>query len=442
MMIRAGNCVVSAGNVYICVNTGLTASTVAPTSTAVTSYITGADNIYWLYMGPHTGASADLTDAPVYTIATVPAECSVRIDPYLNGVVDDKSFFLGGSTFAFAVGDGGGTNGIGTTSGGTYANGATVDFCTDAPIFALNRLQNAGAITYTGMSPTINGQRMWPFHSTGFDTATPAYAGNVNYSQVFDFTAKPRKVRRVRQQIQIKTFTGVWVPPQYSVWAPKNPNRYRLIIEGDSFTQSGASTNGTLQLGPRIGALLGCDDVWDVSRGNTGLVHAGGGSSGTTRIPSVIAAAPDILFYMGTEWDVPGTSALYTVAYMKAAYKSYFETLLASLPDLIILMCGGRQANQQTRLAMYDAIAEFNHPRVKYIDCYGDTGNSVQTIASQLGKGWYTGDGGAVGIAGTTAGNLNAIVGGAPSDQHPNVRGNEVLSWRAYHGIVGAMQTI
>ena len=238
-----------------------------------------------------------------------------------------------------------------------------------------------------------------------------------------------------------------------------------------------------------FGSLLGCDDIWSSAVGNTGFIWAGGGSTILSRAAKVIAAAPDILYIHGTGWDTG-----YTSAQRLAVYKQYFDTLLASLPNLIILAAGSRDVTSQDRVDMYNAVQLYNHPHVKYIDAYGNLNGGTESMGVNTGKGWFTGNVNSLGVTGVaiastavtiggfyrivTPGSTNWVNAGAPNslagtifqatwagavgtgtcvpvgntdmylgmgdvqDGHPNVRGNEFIAARVSEAIIDAMNTL
>lgn len=439
---QSGCCVESAGGLYSVVYNGGILSTVAPTGTALRPTIKGADGINWLYHGPVPAPRSDQSDTPVWSIATVPGSCTTRIQPVptgFSGPIDYTPWTLGGASFAYQAGDGGGFNGVSSNASG-YPTSTFVEFCTDAPILAFGKLQNGGSLTFINKPPSVNGYPLFPKFTAGLALET-AYAGNTNLASVLDFSARPSKVRRIHIPYLNSVFTGVWIPPEYSIWKPTNLNSYKLHLEGDSFTQGGQSGNGSLPFPLRVAAALGCTDSSSSAVGGSGYIHKQPGitTNQLDRIPVVIAYSPDILVCGGTEWDVADVTI--SSERRKKAYTHYWTALLDALPNLIILSVGGRDPVGKTRFDMYEAIEAFNHPQVKYLDAYGNSGNSVQTLASQVGKGWFTGDG-SMTLTGTVQGNTQLILGGDAGDSHPNIRGNELIAMRYYDAIVEAMASL
>jgi hypothetical protein len=443
VLVQAGYVCSNAGGLYFLLGTLSTSAAIpvggvttvtAPTGTGSAVIQTATDLLQWLYMGAYTTdvLSPDLSDTPAFSFGTIPAANTRRYNTQV--AADLNAMYLTGSDYINAAGSGGGYNGVAAV---TYPNSFSVDFVTDAPNLILNVIQNGGA---QSISPTVNGWPLWNKCGIGYTWAASGTNNNSGY--IFDWSGKPNKVRRVRLPISNQTFTGVWIDPRYSIWQPLNPNRYRLYLEGDSITQGGQPSNGAYRSGHRLANMLGCDDVWDSATGSTGFINSGGGSTLITRIPRVIAAAPDILYVRPIYNDV-GNSGQYTPASRQAVYKQYFDTLLASLPNLIII-CGGGHGNGASNLTtdaaspyqveqdMATAIANYNHPHVKFLP----------TISDASGVRWLNGDGHAGTTANTTHGNSDFMVGDGFDQLHPNVRYYETFMQREFNGIVGIMNNL
>jgi len=439
VVVRAGYVCSNAGGLYYVMDTlsggttmlpaGVTTVT-APTGTGSAVIKTATDNLQYLYLGPATSdlVSADQSDTPVFTIAAMPGGNTRRYNPEV--AADRAAMWITGSTWETAFGAGGGINGIRAVSN---PNSFAFDIMTDAPVLGMWAVQNGGG---QYCSPTINGRPL--FCKTGIGYPWVASSNNSNFGQVLDWSAKPREVRRVRVPVGNQTFTGFWVDPKYSIWAPTNPNRYRLYVEGDSLTQLGQPGNGQYNAAHRLANLLGCDDVWDSSAGGTGFINSGGGSTLITRIPKVIAAAPDLLYVRPINNDV-GNAGLFTSASRIAAYKQYFSTLLAALPNLVII-CGGGFASKaanvttdaasawQVDLDMATAIAQFASPQVKFL----------ATVTDPSGR-WLLGDGDVSTTANTNHGNSDFMIGDGFDNLHANVRYYDVMMQREVNGLIDLM---
>lgn len=433
----------NAGNIYWLLNTlstgsqmnnaaGVTTVT-APTGTGPNVIQTATDNLQWLYLGPYTAdvQSLDQIDTPAWTTTTVPGNMTRRYDP--QNAADASAMYLTGSDFSNQLAPGGGVAGVAAV---TYANSASVDFVTDAPAIFVNRVQNGGGMAF---SPTINGAPLWYKQGMGYPWVVSG--SNNYYGMLVDWTGKPQRERRFRLPLGNKVWTGVWVDPKYSIWQPKNPNRYRLYVEGDSVTQGANPNNGSIGACHKLAAILGCDDVWDSSTGGTGFINSGGGSTLITRIPRVIAAAPDILYVRPINNDV-GNDTTYNSTSRIATYLQYFNTLLAALPNLVII-CGGGYATVAANLStaansawqveadMAAAIAQFNSPQVKFLPM----------ISDPAGR-WLYGDGHVGTTSNSTHGNSDLLIGDGFDTLHPNVRYYETMLRREANGIISIMNGI
>jgi hypothetical protein len=187
--------------------------------------------------------------------------------------------------------------------------------------------------------------------------------------------------------------------------------------------------------------MLGCDDVWSSATGGTGFINNGGGSTLITRLPRVVAAAPDILYIPPIHNDV-GNDATYNTATRTAAYLAYFAAVRAALPRTVILAGGGYAtgaANLLTTAAsawqveadMAAAVAAFNDPLVKFIP----------TISDPAGR-WLFGDGNVSGTGNSTPGNSNFMIGDGTDTLHPNVRFYDWMMSRECEAIIAAMQSV
>jgi len=454
VLVNEGFICQNGGNAYQAIsafnNNNGRVSTTPPTGTG-TGIIVLVDGVSWLYLGAADTPMADQQDTPTITVSTVPASCTKVISTAISNGAGDyvdtvalQNFYISGAFPVWASGSGGGVNGI--TAGtppiaNTVYNGMSVEFMTDSPIVAVNHLQNGAGIPYT-VQGFINGNQI----STRTGTSVPFTAGTNNnqFSYIFDWATKGNRIRRVKVPVgtyNAGIFTQVAIPPQYSIWAPYNPNRYRLATEGDSIWQGGSPGNGGLRASMRLGAYLGCDDVWDTSIGSTGFINMGTTTNLIGRIQNIINIAPDILWINCINNDV-GNDATYNSTTRKAAYTLYFSTLLAALPNIIII-CGGGYATGANNLTttvssawqveqdMQTAINEYNHTHVKFLPMMSDpTGR------------WLFGNGMVSTTSNSVHGNSDLFIGDSSDTLHPNPRYYEVMTRRIGNGIISIMNNI
>lgn len=437
-----GNCVQNGGNLYLAQSlSGASASSGSgPSGTGPQQIGDGA--LQWLYMGPVDSVLADQSDAPTVTFGPVNAATTRFYNPV--GATDSGAFWITGTSFSYTA------NAWGSATpalaylwpNATYVT-ASMEFCTDAQIISFNAEANfSTALLYNFF---INGV---PLYRVGCAAAPSALNGVWANGMVLNFTGQPKRQRRFKFNFGNAVMTGLRVAPTDVVWAPVNPNRYRLACEGDSTMDGATPTTGAPgQMRPnRLASMLGCDDVWSFAVGGTGFINPGtgpnGGSTVQIRAQSVIASAPDILYIAPINNDV-GNSGLYTSATRTAAYRKYFTTMLAALPNLIII-AGGGYPNGPTALNtdpasawqveqdMMSAVAAFNNPRVLFMPSM-----------SAAGGGWLTGNGGTYTTTNTVVGNSNWMIGDGIGDNlHPNQRYLEMVQWREYYALVAAMNTL
>lgn len=416
---HAGAVVKNAGNLYLASGTNYWVGATAPTGTnnGKLADSTGA----WLYLGKFDASAQvnDLSSSPVLSWSVTAAGLQ-RYDP----TVKPGAFLLTGAPFTPASPWGGGT-GVSTQASSIGAVAGAVRFVTDAPIIHFNSDGKFETDTNALPAFVVDGFQEMPFG--GGRRSNQSVAGNPNIGPYLDFSSRPDRIREVYCEIRNLVFTGVWVPPRSSVWAPQNPHRYRLLCNGDSFMEGGDSGNGALSRLARLGLLLGCDDVWSTAKGNTGFIWAGSGTNflAADRIAYTIARAPDIIYSAASDWD-----GGYTSAQRKSAYKQYWDQILAGLPDVVFVMAGGR-ATAQVDVDMREAVSEYGHAGVIFAPSTPDVG----------GTAILTGNGSAITV-GTTQGNTQWYLGGFGSDEHPNPRGNEYLAWRDYELICAAMRSL
>jgi len=441
-LVQQGYTVQNGGNSYSVVSVndlgGGLVSTIAPTGTGAGAIAT-ADTIKWLYNGPVEAASPDQSDTPNFYIGLLPASCTQDLRTATTGPgatvipANIARYTITGSNYSTFQSSNNFFNGIVPVG---YPNSFKVEFVTDATVIAYAGNNQGPSLVSLPSGLMVNGAYVSPKGGNGY----PFNFGSVlNTFSIMDFGTKERKLRIV--SIKTSQFNGIWVPPEASVFPYISPNSYRLYVEGDSVTQGASPSNGMPGFSHRLSKMLGCNDVWDSSVGGTGFINFGGGSTLISRIPKVIAAAPDILYVNWINNDV-GNSGLYTSASRQAVYKQYFDTLLAALPDLIIICAGGYAtgaANLTTDAAsayqveqdMATAIANYNHPHVKFLPTISDTSGR-----------WLYGNGHVGTTVNSTHGNSDWLIGDASDQLHPNFRYYPVFCLRVANGIINIMNSL
>lgn len=383
-----------------------------------------------------TVASTSMTASGVY-VATVPAANTRRYNTQV--AADRAAMWITGGNFINQAGSGGGTNGI--SIGTQNFNSFAVSFVTNAPVIALNKVQHGGGGAME-LRIFIDGIPLYAGQASPNGNNYVAASNNSNYALILDFSSKPIKNRTITIFLGNNIFTGVWIDPKYQIWAPSNPNRYRLWLEGDSITQGANPANGTLRSGPRLAMTLGCDDVWDTAVGGTGVMNKGSKDNLLSRLPVIIAGAPDIYYqrpiHNDAGWLTDANGITYNTTTRKAAYTKVFDTLLAALPNLIIICGGGSHdgtaanlttdntSQYQVELDMQAAIAEYNHPHVKFLP----------QILDPSGSRWIDGNGHVGTTINTTHGTSDLMVGDGNDQLHPNIRYYEYMEHRESRAIL------
>ena len=306
--------------------------------------------------------------------------------------------------------------------GGAYAR---VRFATFAP-----QLQIGWSQGEAGYRLKVDGE---------YVQAGPVTPGSTGWMQFTwgDGTATYRKLRHYEIECAgTAKFTGVRVPAITPVFPWPVDERLRMLVHGDSkvstVVDSGSAAtrlHGTTA--PLIAALTGQPDCWDVSVGGTGWLANGSGSYATfnQRLAlDIVAPAPDVIWEMGgcNDTSVGGM----TQAGMQALIETWLGTVVAALPNVIVLMTGpiasstGDAINANwLKVANAKAAAAAKWPRnVRYID--------------NLGAGWLTG-----------TGKQSALANNGPADLcigsdgvHPTAEGHVVQAQRFVKAAAAALE--
>jgi hypothetical protein len=423
---QIGNVVTNAGSQYIC-GAQMTSSTTAPTGTGAASQggvAPIADSTgYWIYQGA-TRTTVSSPYAPVVgygvnnnayantnayskydlvnyfgrTYTAIAARLANQagdvqgqylavagyqlLDRY-DAVTNATSFFFSGGVPTLG--------GTATIAGQTInyvtmpcANGGTtfptVSFDTSAPYIVI-----PAATAYSpnnGLRVEVDGVRL-------IDSQLNNAAGS---QCVLDFSAQPIKSRTIRivklgVLASVNCFGGVFVSAGHKVYPTKNLNRYRMGWVGDSLIAGGGSPvinnpSPDISVPGQVGALLGCDDVWNFGIGGTGYIAPGSFVNQIAHISDVINAAPDIVIMAGAYND-----GGYTVAAQTAAFLLYMQTLRASLPNVIIVVSGQWQpVTDSIKLATEGALlAAFNS--------FADARSVFIPVINDLAGAWNDGAG-------------------------------------------------
>jgi lysophospholipase L1-like esterase len=265
------------------------------------------------------------------------------------------------------------------------------EWITDSPLFALK----IGNFNTSGFYVFVNDEMVYS------NDANPGFGTT---RLVVDWTGftEPRRPRHYRivtgNGFAMSGFVGDVTD---TFWAPRTANRIKLGWIGDSYSQ------GYQGIPYLTGRLLGWDIEIDSTDGGTGYQTAAAGSTFLTRVPDMVAAAPDVVVVAGGINDAaPG---------LQAAATSVLSGLRAGLPDAPIYVVGpwcppGSTYSAQSAkyTAMQGAVAAVSN--CIFIDPHT----------------WFTGTGNTSNIIGD--GNSDVYI--QSDNTHPNTVGRSYLAGR------------
>lgn len=396
--LKAGYAVKNGGNRYILhTSSGNSAASGGPTGTGAGPITDGG--AVWYYDGPDVAQQSE-TPAPTVTVATKPGGLTKKVN-----YNDAGAFFYTGGTpsytaFGYRFAAANRAPGTGNAIGTYDQTNAPISFESDAPLIWIN----GGGTVYTGTNGTpyvIEVDGRWLKYGLITNLTDTASAG-----VAIDWGGQ-RKMRKYRVwTANNQSWYGVDVDPASVVSATKNPNRFRVVVNGDSLT---AGANGFPVMGRNwvdtFGYLIGCDDYYNVAVGGTGYINNQGGTTTTFagRLADVLGFAPDVHIVAGLYND-----ASYTSAARQAAILSYCQTFRASSAARLFVFGTASETNG-TAFTTVDAdivaaVASLGDPNVIYFPVAADT------------PAWITGSGN----VGATSGSGNADVYVQPAPQPPH----------------------
>lgn len=419
-----GQAVTNGGNVYICITGGTSAGAGGPTTT-VAGTITD-NTVAWFYAGPSfSSASNAPTSLAVTTTAYTGTYYRTTTGTYPIGssqVSDSSNFFVSGGK----VTETGQNNGFGMVAQTAPApNGALmlVQFMCDAKQLQIHIAQtiSPGVTIYVDQN---DGAGLVPL-TLGISGVN---ASSQNYYQIVWPTAKPRMYAvEVSSLPAVYGFLGVVLNENASkVWAPTNPNRYRMMLVGDSWFIAATTypVSNSLLISSQIAKLIGCTDFVIDGEGGSGYVAAGTGSvfGSPQRLALLAAMAPDVVLIEGGTNDAGAALAV-----EQAAVLAYLQSIRALLPNAVIIVSGcntnnsGPSANAFTiELAISNAVTAFNDPRTFF----------YPFSATTAAKAWLSGTGTTAATTGT--GNCDLYIAG---DAHPTYQGAAYVAYRTANAI-------
>ena len=92
-------------------------------------------------------------------------------------------------------------------------------------------------------------------------------------------------------------FQGLYVKNLTDVVAAPYPLGYRVVVAGDSFTESTGSTNRETSFAPQVGQVLGIEDIIPMGAGSTGYAADGNRIAWEDHWQDVVNALPDMVVW-------------------------------------------------------------------------------------------------------------------------------------------------
>ena len=417
---QPGVMVSNAGNLYQLIVTGTSSAATPPTGTGVAP-ITTDGTCTWYYFGPVRAASAfPITPIVGWTSA---AYGGVTNGQFIKYTTANQFFFSGG--FPTDIGSGyrfpisnvapGAGNAVGTYN----ASSPTITWQSDAPMIAI-----AGSYSFYAGAPLVlevDGQ----FIQLG-EVAPTSTLGSylINWSG-------ERKVRRYRLWLAAnEAFYGVYIDTASEVWPDNNPNRYRIVFQGDSITGGAGGFPYVAQSLPDLfGYLVGCDDLYNCAAGGSGFISNNVGTTTTflQRLPDIVQANPDVHIIFGNHND-----SGYTSAQRIAAMTTYINLFIELLPTAKLVFFGtttGGGAPAPFVACEQDiqtVVSNFNSPNIIFLPVSTDP------------NPWITGTGTVVAPTGVGNSDSYTISGGT----HPVQGGIEYYARRMANTYIGYFNSL
>lgn len=272
-----------------------------------------------------------------------------------------------------------------------------------------------------------------------FVSESPAAGPANNGGQYFVPLAFPSAAHRhIRIDMGGAFFGGIHIGPLDTIYAVSHPAPTRVIVLSDSYAEGNANLSGTGGLCgfvPKLGDLMGWDDIWASGSGGTGYLNPGGQSRVTyrTRLANdVIHWEPSVVIVGGGANDYtynPG-SGIVTPAAIGEEAALVCAAIRESLPSTTLIVVGPwwwTGAPTEAVIAVRDAIRSAVAPYVHlWVDVIGGAYPYSGTLSDYANTGFFTG----VGHVGAEVGFGTADIFIGPDGVHPTVDGYANIAHR------------
>ena len=414
--------------------------------------------LFWVPVGGIPTA-APAFDTPVVTFNNA-SGLALTVNAATSGTPNTDNFrFYGGVPFAngsayvvtaantYTPASGNLSGVAGIPSASWNMNYGKIEFYTDAPKIAITSLAGSSPSYNAGMALEIDDRRLH------FGGTMPG--SSLTYT-ILDWSGSAAQGRRARK-IRIHTtgnagLASVAIDSASKVWAGNNPNRYRIVVEGDSLTQGPTTNNSNFAVlypggcwTDQFANLVGCDDITNASIIGTGFIanNSNANSTYSGRLSFISQnLAPDVLILCGNYND--GVTTSQTVPAMTSATISYLQAARAALPNALIIVFGPWQAQQNGSAAILNsdaallaAVSAMADPLTVFYSLLTDGGASAAGTSTYA---WING----AGQTGTTTGTGNSDIYTGTAGLHPTQRGHDYMARRyaaAFSNIINSIQS-
>lgn len=434
------------GNLYARVNSTVAVQQTGAAAPAWTTANAGiADNtVNWLYIGPcPTPDPQYAKDLPTIAWqAAFPAALTKKYKPQDNSIDSANGVWRGDLFCNFLGGQWGKTTAA--WQGGiqdSYLGSGCQEFEVDADQVYLYRSANVSAFDQSALSfyILVNDVPYYPL-GANFDNSSSGMSADVSGWLLTFPSAEKRRIT-----IYTRYAWNIAVAPRFFVKKPPVEFTFKMAFEGDSFGDGGAPADGYFKRAVALGLNLGAKNILNVATGGSGYIwnNAGATTNRQQRIARLIQHAPDLLFASGTYWD--NNAQGYTTAQRLAAYKTYYDTLFAALPNLIVVVLGGRgdgtAADAYIDTEMQSFVSGYGNPKMIFIPTCPD----LEGYFTITGDGDIRNNGTAGIVTYTTTvgqGSSQWALGNTVVDGHPNVRGQLIYYARDFACLVAAINQL
>ncbi len=441
----------NAGNAYMA-QVDAAASTTPASLTGTGPYAITDGGQIWTYYG--SSAADPTSDVASLVIGAPDASATLIVNCVANNVPDTTKFnFIGGGA---SVTTPGGLQSVSMAS--TPVLGATIsgvagyeinlcglDFMTDSDVVCVASSYAIGGTDYNKYRIRVDGKPLTK--GVMHPTSPPGTFGmNVAF--------KGRKERRFTEyhgSNGVIPFQKVYIKPGSSIWAPSNPNRWNLVINGcsvDSQNFNASIPDGAYPT--QVAGMLGCDSVCNIAVNGTGFTNTQ--ISGTTvqtydqRLATFFARGgiPCDVYMVGNPLnDNTSNTPGFTPELLQQAVLQHLINARAGFGPNVIMLLTGLQSgtggpSAQTLANEAAMLAAFNQYKTAYPN---DSFVAFIPVATDPAGPWVFGGKASQGSVAPVSGNSDYYMT-APNDPHPWILGHDYYARRYYQAIKNALLTL